>query len=161
MGGVLQHNKIVFLRDLKDRIHIGGLAGHMNGDNGFCVLVNGGFDGIDVDVERTRIDINQAGMRVQVANHGGGRGEGVGCGDDFISVGDARRFQGQVHGRRARIHSDGMLNAHELRESGLELADLGAGGQPPAAENFGDLVNFLLPDRGPGDRQELCPLPGC
>lgn len=108
MGGVFDDRQVVASRNSVDSVQVGRQAGHVNRDDGLGMPGDGGFDEIRVEVQVSRTNINKHGLGIEVAHHFGGGGEGIGCGNHFVAPPQADGFQGQVHGRRARIDGDGV-----------------------------------------------------
>ncbi len=109
---------------------------------------DGRFDLRRIDVEVVGCTSTRTGSGVEIAHHLGRGGKGVGRGDHLVALLQADGFQGQVHGRRAGVDGDGVFGAHGGGKLGLELARLGAGGDPAGFERFVDLLEFGRVDVG-------------
>ena len=59
LGGIFQHEQVVFRRDRHDRIHVSHLAEQVNRDDGFRARRDGGFDRSRVHSEADRIDVDE------------------------------------------------------------------------------------------------------
>jgi len=67
----------VFLRNPHDRLHVGGLACEMYGDDRAGARGDGGCDGFGIKIERVEVNISKDGNRVGFDD--GGRGGKKGC----------------------------------------------------------------------------------
>jgi len=124
--------------------HIGGQPSEMNRENSPVTGRNGGFDLRGIEVERKRVYIDQDGPGVEVADDLGGGGKGKGGSDDFITGFEADGFECQMHGGGAGVDGDGVFGTDIGGKVLLELASLGAGGDPARADGFGDFVDFVF-----------------
>ena len=148
VGGVFDHGQVVPCCKRIDRIHFGGQAGDVDGDDGAGALGDGSLDQVRAQVQAAVIDVHQHGFGVEVADDLGGGGEGVGGRDDLIALTQAGGFERQVHRRGAGVDGYGMFGADGRSELSLELAGLGAGGDPARVERLFDLDQFLIVDVG-------------
>ncbi len=120
----------MFLLQKREAVPVGGLAIEVNRQNrpnggpGRRLQARPGSCGIQV--ERLRIDIRKQRLSAGAQN-GADRGEEAeGGGDDGIARTDARRFERQPQGIRARGAADRVGHAAFLRGGALKLRHLGA-----------------------------------
>ncbi len=77
---------------------------------------------------------------------------GVGARDDLVAGADAERAQGAFERRRGRCERGGAVGLRESGDLALELLRLRTGGDPPAFQRVGHLVEFGLRDVRRGKR---------
>ena len=66
---------------------------------------DGGFDLVQVDIARDRVDVGEHRRRADFEDDVGGRHPGNGRGDDFVAGADAHDAQGDLHGAGAGVES--------------------------------------------------------
>ena len=140
MGSVFDDDQVVTGGDGIDGVQVGRQAGDVDRDDGPGALGNSGLDQVRIEVKVSGANIDKHRLCLKVA-HGFGRGcKGVGAGDHLVAPLRANRFQGQVHGRRAEVDGDGVFGPKGSRKLSLELASLGAGGDPTRSQGVHHLI---------------------
>lgn len=155
VGSIFEHADAAGAGDGEDGIHIAGLSCEVDGDDGFRARGDRAFEGGRVEVGIPLADVDEHGLRAAVHHDGGGSGEGVGGDDDFIAGTDSPGAQAEVEGGGAGVDDVDVGGAAGGGEFPFEFAQVGAAGEPAAAQGFGDGGDVVLVDRGPkeGDAQ--------
>src|SRR5437867_149076 len=106
VGGVFDDSQLVLLGDRHDRIHVGDLAGEMDGNDGAGATCDSGLDGARIDVEGFNVDVREDGDGVGFDDGGGGREKGVGRDDHLILGADSGGQQRYAQGNGAVDDAD-------------------------------------------------------
>ena len=153
LRAVLDHEEVVLLRDLHDRIHVGDHAVEVDDDDGLRLLGDRGLDLLGIE-EVVRPDVDEDGERTGLDGAEGGGDERIGGADDLVTRADAERGERAVERRGAVGDGDRVLHAEPLGPLLLELHADGAG---PVVDLAGmedvenDLVGLLVELRPGGE----------
>lgn len=172
---VLNDGQSVFLGYLENGSHVARMSRDVDGDDGrgrtedrglsteggrkpatgrrisFVQIVDSLGEKGRRNVQGVGFHVYKEGDGIEVADDLGRSGEGVGRGDDDVPSLQADGFQGQVHGRSARIDRDSVLGPHIGGKLRLELPHLGARGDPARVQGVFDFVQFGFVDIGEGE----------
>ena len=157
---VLHDEKPAPAGDLRDPVHVRGVAREVHRDHSLCPRRDCSLDARGVQAVGRPLDVGKHG-RCADHEHGGGRGdERPGGDDDLVAGPDVQRPQDDLEGRGPAAHRKHPRDAEVAGEALLESRDLGAEGAPAAACAHARERPPFLPV-GPGPRGEG-PLPhGC
>ena len=108
-----------------------------------------------VDQQGLRVDVDEDRRASLIDDAVGGRGEGHGRYDDFVSWSDVQGVNGSVERGRAVADRDGLADAGRLGKGSLELADHGAGGEPVRTQHGHDGRDVVVVDRLASVGQQL------
>jgi hypothetical protein len=147
---------------VQNAVHLTGLAAEMNGHNGLetgamltLQLDDALFKMFHVDIECICLNVNEHGMRTQVARHFRSGGECPSGHQHKIVRANAHSFHGEMQPARCRIDGQGMPCTHCCREGLLELLCPGTGGQPATSHASDDRLNFLFTNARQGKGNEI------
>lgn len=132
LGGVLEHQKVVLLRDFVECLHVGELAEEVDRHDGSGPRRDGGSDFFGVEVIGDRVDVRKDGDGSKLGHDFGSRDKGKGGDDDFVARLDAAGLEHDAEGVGSGIDGDGVLDTvaagDALFEFGVVFAeDVGAG----------------------------------
>ncbi len=131
LGGVLDDRDASRLCELRQRVHVRGVAVEVDGDDGLGALSNELGDRLRIQAPRVGIDFGQDRRCADVA-HGIGSGDVRQRGDDDLVAGtDVQRQQRNVQRRRAVADGDRVARSAELGELALEALDVRARRRDP------------------------------
>ncbi len=152
LAGVLDDGEAVALRQLDERVHVGGQAEQVDRADGLRPGRDGRGHAVRVDVVGLGVDVHEDRRGAGVQDRGHRRVERVADGDDLIARPKAHARE-DAHLRDGPVaHRDRVADADERRPTLLELRDALATGQHPAAQDLGDGGDLGLVDVGAGDR---------
>ena len=112
LGAIFNHGQAMGFGQGHHRIHVRTLSEEMDRNDSFRLRgdLGGGFDGIDIETDRTGIDKNGGGAYPGDAARSGEEGEGGD--DDFIARSDAESHQGEENGVGAGGTADAVFRLH-------------------------------------------------
>ncbi len=149
MRGIVDDDDVTRLRDGAQRIEVGRETAEVHRNDRLRTVGDRRGDVPRVDVQCSRIDIDDHRPGAEVEDHFRGRREGV-CGDDDLVVArEADRFEGEVQRRGARVQRDGVFRTDERGELALELVYLLAGREPARLEHGAHALDLIVPDVRP------------
>ena len=138
LGGVLQHVKLVFAGNRKDRIEISGLAIKMHRQDNPRAGRDRRLDQLRVYIECALVRLNGNWRRAALAYSEPSGDVSIRRHDDFIARRDAERAQGEMQGGKTIGDADGEFRLAIGRELRLEGVDLRPKNIPAAIENAPD-----------------------
>ena len=139
---VLDHEQLVFARDVEDRIHVGDAAAPMYRHDRLCARRDFLFDLGRIDV-LVLTDVSIDGRRTDMGDGARRRDKGNRRGDDFIAFADAERPKSQHQGIGPVCAAHAMFGAGEFRDAALEIEHLLGHHQVSLRENALDAGHQL------------------
>src|SRR5215475_7220340 len=123
-GGVFDNGDSMSSCHLEHRFQIAGHAHLMNAQDGSRPLTDGTFDPPRIDIECSRIDINEDRARATIANAVCGSDVGMADCNDFIARANPNRQESQMQGSRSAGNSARVRCSDEGREFLFKGRDL-------------------------------------
>src|SRR5579872_57168 len=115
LSGILNHRDTVVVGQLHDRLHRGGQAVEVYGQNRLRGWANGLGDLVRIDVECTRIDVDEDRFCPETCNRTGRCDKSKGRRDDFVVAANSDGHQSEQECVRSRSASDGEATADIVR----------------------------------------------
>ena len=136
------------------RVEVGGGAGEVHRHDRLRARAHQLGDALRIDRQVAGAHVGEDRRRARMDDHVRRGRPGDRRGDHLVAGPDAERDERQVQRRRAGGDGQCVLDAEVLLERGLELARLGAAGEPAGAQRRDDLVDLLVVDRGRLEAEE-------
>ena len=136
LRGIFDHAQLVLGRDRIQPVHIHRLARQIHRDNGLGALGYRGFDLIQIDVARDRVDVGEHRCGADFEYHVCGGDPGDRRGDDFIACAYARDAQRDLHGAGAGVEGAHRATAEIEGKLLLEFLHPGSAGDPAGTQHL-------------------------
>ena len=126
LGGILNHQQIVFTCDPLDGRHFSHLPEEMDGRDGARTWSDGCGDFVRIDVKSIGLNVDKHGFGAEAYDGADGAEEGIGSGDHLVTLADAERHHGDDQGIGARGNADAVAGIAVISDATLEAVDFRA-----------------------------------
>ena len=113
MGIVFDHEELVLVGNLSDRLHVRALPIKMNRNDSLCARRDGRFYFGGINAVRPGVAVDEHGGRFAQPNRFRSGEEGVGMGYHFVAGADAKGLQRQPDSIRSVAYADGVFGSVE------------------------------------------------
>ena len=144
----------MLFRDRIQPVHIHRLAGQVDRDDPFGMRRDRGFDLVQIDVARDRVNVSEHRRRTDFEYYVRGRDPRNRRGDDLVTRTDARDAQRNLHRAGAGIEGAHRTPAEIGGKLFLEFLYFGTAGDPTGAQHIADRGDGCFVDGGSGKRKE-------
>ncbi len=155
LRGILDHAQPVLAGNGVQAVHVHRQARQVHRHDGARARRDRGLDGIQVEIARARVNVDEHRPRAHCQHHVGSGDPGDWRGDDLIARPDIGNAQRDFHRCRAVGEGAHRASAEQVRQRGLEGLHLRAGGDPARGQHLADFGNGGGVDVRPDKRQEF------
>ena len=155
LRGILDHAQFVLVGDRIQPVHVHRLAGQIHRNDRTGSWRDRGFNFIEIDVARDRVDVGEYRHSTHFEDHVRGGDPRDRRGDDFVARAYAGDAQRDLHRAGAGIERAHRTSAEVGRQLLLEFLHLGAAGDPAGAQRIGHRSDGRFVYRGFGKRKEI------
>ena len=141
---IFDDNQLPLPGDGHDGVHVGRLAGEMDGDDRPRARCDGGRDRLGRQIERVQLNVRENGDGIGLDHCGRCREKGVRGNDDLVFSTDAGCLQRDPQRNRAVDDGDAVLAAVHRREAVFKFSHLRPVQSSPFAAAQGAKQSFLL-----------------
>src|ERR1035438_5218686 len=155
MSSILYHAQPTAVGHILNRLHVTWLAGIVDGNNSAGLRSNSTLRVSRVHAKTHRIDVNQDGLRLEVADNFRGRSECSRRHQYLISLLQTNRVESKMKCCSAGTNANGMLCTNVRRKALLEFDRFRPHCKPASADHFGSRFCLFLTNIGNMKRDNL------